>query len=68
MENLKKEAFNEKKEYNKFLLYCDAERIVKETNMSDGIYFLAELLYIHHSQPLYILIDEYDGLVNDYIG
>lgn len=38
---------------------------IKEIDLRDSIRFLSELLYKHHNQKVYILIDEYDKPVNN---
>lgn len=37
-----------------------------DAELSDSINFLAELLYKLHDKPVYILVDEYDSLINKY--
>ena len=37
-----------------------------DAELSDSINFLAELLYKIHDKPVYILVDEYDSLINKY--
>jgi hypothetical protein len=37
-----------------------------DTEFSNSINFLAQLLYQYHKKPVYILVDEYDNLINKY--
>jgi hypothetical protein len=37
-----------------------------ETELSNSMNFLAQLLSQHHGKPVYILVDEYDSLINKY--
>ncbi|MDJ1258017.1 MAG: AAA family ATPase [Candidatus Midichloria sp.] len=38
--------------------------MIDEEELIDSLKFLSELLYKHHKQPVYILVDEYDKPVN----
>jgi hypothetical protein len=54
--------------------YQDLEQFIRlrrgrnatETDLHNSINFLAQLLFQFHGQPAYILIDEYDSLINKY--
>ena len=55
----------EQQELAKFNRISD-ENPKNDAELSDSINFLAELLYKLHDKPVYILVDEYDSLINKY--
>ena len=55
----------EQKDLEKFdrLSRCEPK---DDAELSDSVNFLAELLSKFHNKPVYILVDEYDSLINKY--
>ena len=57
--------FLEQKELEKFVRLSQGEP-KNEAELLESINFLAELLSKFHNKPTYILVDEYDNLINKY--
>lgn len=62
---INKENYQEQKDLEKFDRLSLGEP-KDDAELSDSINFLAELLYKSHDKPVYILVDEYDSLINKY--
>ena len=62
---INKENYQEQKDLEKFDRLSIGEP-KDDAELSDSINFLAELLYKVHDKPVYILVDEYDSLINKY--
>jgi hypothetical protein len=61
----RKSQLQEQKDLEKFERICD-ENPKGEEELSNSINFLAQLLSKRHGKPTYILVDEYDSLINKY--
>ncbi len=48
-----------------FKKYRNAEKTV---NLDESLSFLIDLLYTHFVRKVYLLIDDYDALINSSIG
>jgi hypothetical protein len=60
-----KSTFQEQKDLEKFERIHDGKP-KDDTEFANSINFLAQLLNRYHKAPVYILVDEYDNLINTY--
>ena len=62
---INKENYPEQKDLEKFYRLSRGKP-EDDAELSDSINFLAQLLCKFHNKPVYILVDEYDSLINKY--
>lgn len=63
--NIVQSIFQEQKELEKFYRLRD-KKPADDAELSESINFLTQLLYRFHGKQVYVLIDEYDSLINRY--